>query len=208
MNKESDDEILLAVECMRQGGIVAYPTETVYGLGCDPWNEEACIRVQAIKERSELKPMLLIASSLLQVEIVTGTLEGLALKLAEEFWPGPLTLVIKQGKGAAPPVHLIGASGGIAIRMTSHPVAAELANVFGKPVVSTSANISGFSPPDSYSSAVEVFSDRVDCFVKGECSPGGKASTIIDLTGEKAVVIREGAFSSELIFGRVKSFNL
>lgn len=204
MNKETEDEILLAVEYMRQGGIAAYPTETVYGLGCDPWNEETCIKVQAIKERSELKPMLLIASSINQAETVTGRLEGYAIKLAEEFWPGPLTLVIKPKEGANPPVHLLGASGGIAIRVTSHHVASKIAQVFGKPIVSTSANISGSSPPDNYNMALSVFSGRVDCFVKGECSPSSKVSTIIDLTGKNPVIVREGALSSELIFDRVK----
>ena len=111
-----------AAAVLKNGGIIVYPTETVYGIGCDPFNRYAYEKVRGLKKRFDNKPCLLLASSLSQVEDCAGELETIPRRLADVFWPGPLSMVIKPSKQL--PVYLLGVSNGIAFRVTSHPVAA------------------------------------------------------------------------------------
>jgi L-threonylcarbamoyladenylate synthase len=194
----SNNEILYrAVTLVRNGGVIIYPTETVYGIGCDPYNSEACQRICRIKGREETKPFILLAWSLTQVEECTGKLSGTAHQLAKAFWPGPLTIVIKPLKHL--PVHIIGPSGGVAFRVTSHPIAVELAQGVGSPLISTSANKTGYPPVTTYEEACALFRDDVDMILEGQQTIMEKSSTIIDLTFSPPRILREGCISRDEI---------
>lgn len=184
------NDIKKAVDILKNGGIVVYPTETVYGIGCDPLNVEACMRIQYLKKREETKTMLLLAHSLEQIEDMAGPLSDIPSKLAKRFWPGPLTIIIKPQTDL--PEHLIGFSGGVAFRVTSHPVAASLVREFGRPVISTSANISGKPPVVTYEKALMEFGNKVDSIVGTNEKLFGEPSTIVDITSGHLSMIREG----------------
>lgn len=182
-----------AVEILRTGGVIAFPTETTYGLGCDPRDEQAVRRIFAIKGRSWSKPLLLVAGSWKQVRQVVRV-NAAATKLAKKYWPGPLTLVlpIKENTKLVNGVIL---EGEVSIRYSSSPLVRLLTRQFGFPIVATSANRAGL--PDSRS-AQEVKSAglEVDYIVDGGALPVSKTSTLarVKSTGE-IEVIREGAIS-------------
>ncbi len=186
-----------AVAILRQGGVVVYPTETVYGIGCDPLNRAACERIQAMKDRISSKPLLLLAASVEQVVAFAGELNETAQRLASIFWPGPLTIVMKPALEV--PAHLLGGSGGVAFRVTSHPVAAALAEGLGRPIVSTSANVAGNTPLTTFEEAEQQFGADADLILQNTEPLHGKPSTVVDVTGRHLAIIREGAISQERI---------
>jgi len=188
---DEDADIIRAVQILEDGGIIVYPTETVYGLGCDPFSETVFNRLKGIKGREGEKPMLLLASSIDQVKQVSGMMEGTALKLAERFWPGPLTMILPPSDDL--PRYLTGPGGGVAIRITSNPVASAIATGFGKPIVSTSANKAGMPPAETVDEAQSVLGDDIDCYVAGEEPLTGLPSTIVDVMSGTVKVLREGA---------------
>lgn len=186
-----------AAAILRSGGVIVYPTETVYGLGCDPWNHAAVERILRLKGRETARAMLLLADSRRMVEKAAGELEGVAARIAARFWPGPLTLVLRPSREL--PAYLYGPSGGVAFRVTTNPDAAALIGAFGSPVISTSANPSGQPPAVSAEEAVRMFGDGVDMVIPGSVPLGGIPSTVVDLTGGRPVLLREGA----VLFSRV-----
>ena len=192
---ESDysEEIRKAVDILNNGGIIVYPAGTVYGIGCDPMNMETCKRVQCLKQRLDARPMLLLAYSLKQVEETAVPLSGIPRKLAKNFWPGPLTIILTPQKDF--PQHLLGSSGGAAFRVTSYPLAASLARDFGCPIISTSANITGKSPVVSYEKAVSFFGKNVDIILRTKEELIGKPSTVVDVTSGSLVLVREGSLT-------------
>lgn len=187
---DSKKDIKKAVEILKNGGIIVYPTETVYGIGCDPLDMEAYDRVQRLKKRMEYKPMLLLAYSLNHVEEMAGSLSEIPRKLAEKFWPGPLTIIIKPRKNF--PEYLLGPSHGAAFRVSSHPVAASLAKEFGRPIISTSANITGQAPMVTYEKALNTFENIVDIVIGTHEILTGKPSTVVDLTSGHFSLVRKG----------------
>lgn len=194
--------IVDAVDVLRRGGIIVYPTETVYGIGCDPWNPGAVERVFRIKRRDPERAMLLLADSREMVEREFGILTGAAAKLAEVFWPGPLTMIVRPAREC--PAYLLGQTGGVAVRVTSDPFCRGLAGEFGRPVVSTSANLSGESPVSSYEEARRRFESETDLVIEGG-DMTGIPSTIVDLTSGSPLTIREGAISNSRIVEVVRS---
>lgn len=186
-----------AVDVLGRGGVIVYPTETVYGIGCDPFDAAACDRIRRLKGREGDKPMLLLAASIDQVTEFAGPLSDTALSLAGVFWPGPLTMVIMPVKNL--PDHIRGNGGGVAFRVSPCRVASEIARRFGRPVTSTSANRSGEPPAVSYEEARGFFGDVVDCVVETDEPLGGIPSTVVDVTGESVLLLREGGVSFERI---------
>jgi len=178
---------------------VVYPTETVYGIGCDPFNSDACRRVREIKRRDEDKPFILIAATIDMVARLVDKMAPPVENLAHAFWPGPLTMVLKPGP--AVPLYLLGPNGGLAFRVTPHPVAEGLSSEIGGPLVSTSANRSGETPVVTYDEAVRQFGGLADAVVDNPLAIEGKPSTVLDMTGEKPVIIRHGGVSDEDIKG-------
>ncbi|MBN1292128.1 MAG: threonylcarbamoyl-AMP synthase [Candidatus Latescibacteria bacterium] len=187
-----------AAVIIRNGGIVVYPTETVFGIGCDPLNREACDKVQRLKQRPKPKPFILLADTIDTVVNFAGELDTICRKFAEKFWPGPLTIVIRTSKSL--PDYLSGPTGGIAFRVTPHPIAATLSHEFGNPVVSTSANITDQNTVTSYAEAQKVFGSNVEMVLEDKGYYRGVPSTVIDLTTEAPKVLRSGAISDNLIW--------
>ena len=186
-----------AIAMLENGGVVVYPTETVYGIGCDPLNEDACNRIQRIKKRIAPKPFILLASTIGQVTDFMGELDDTAARLANIFWPGPLTIIMRPTNEI--PSHLLGKTGGVAFRVTSHPVATALADGIGRPLVSTSANRAGNTPLVTYEDACEHFRGLADLILENPEPLHGKPSTVIDLTGRHLAFIREGTISEDRI---------
>lgn len=194
---DEEHDVSKAVEILHSGGIIAYPTETVYGLGCDPFRKQAFLRLKKLKGREGGKPMLLIASSIDQVKQVTKSFEGLAAVLAERFWPGPLTMILRPSETL--PRYLTGPGGGVAIRVTPDPIASAIASGFGNPVVSTSANLAGEPTALTIGDVNTLFGTSVDYYIGSDTPLKGLPSTIIDVMADSVKVIREGAVPLNLL---------
>ncbi len=183
---------------LRRGGIVVYPTETVYGLGVDARSGEALSRLLGLKGRDGGRGMsvlvgdLAMASRLLAAEPPAG-----ALALARHFWPGPLTLVLPAAADVAP--QLRGAGGGIGLRCSSDPWARALVEAFAAPVTSTSANPSGAEPARSASQARACFASGVDVFVDGGVRSGSAVSSVVEFLQGRAYLRRVGAIDAAAI---------
>ena len=194
IDKSSDlksRDLEAAVQCLRDGGVVAVPTDTLYGLAADTFNAAAIERVFAIKERPEgmALPVLLADAGQL-ASVVSRVPEGVAA-LAEANWPGPLTLIMERS--AALPPRLTAGGSTVAVRVPAHSVPRELARRLGRPVTGTSANISGAPDPRTVDELRHQVGARVDCLVEEGPAPAGTASTIVDLSGNEPRLVREGA---------------
>lgn len=185
-----------AIDVLKHDGVIVYPTETFYGIGCRISSEKAISSVFQIKKRLFALPLPTIVSGLEQVFACTSLSPELLKdteELAEKFWPGPLTLVLPAKKSVSP--LLTGGTGHIAVRLSSHPVAAALAEGAGEPLVSSSANISGQSPGTDLSELDKTLLSQADGYLKlGPAPQGGAASTLVELKGRRQLkVLREGA---------------
>ena len=189
----TDEAIRAAGFLMKQGGVVVYPTETVYGLGCVPSDTDASQRVCEIKQRSD-KPLPLICADIVAARKIVE-MDSAAEKLAARFWPGPLTMVLPTKVKYSMWVNH-GAST-LGVRVSPHPVASMLAKEAGGVIVSTSANISGDEPAMSASEARDIFGNKVDIIIDGGRSQGGESSTVVDLTGEEVWLLRKGPVKGE-----------
>lgn len=181
-----------AAEALRAGEVVAYPTETVYGLGVDPFNEAALDRLYRVKRRDPQHAVLLIIGDLDQMCTVAAPLSASAVVYARAFWPGPLSLLLPPAFGVPPA--LLGPDGEVCLRWTSHPVAAALCSTFGGAIVSTSANLSG---QPSARRPSDVPTDGVAICIDGGESGSGPPSTVFD--PESGRILREGAISREAL---------
>lgn len=171
-----------AADAIRAGGVVAYPTEAVYGLGCDPLNRAACERILALKGRDPGAGFILISAHLHQLTPYIGELDGAVAARVLPTWPGPATWLVPGG--AAPP-WIRGRHPRVAVRVTAHPVAAALCNAFGGALVSTSANLSGEPPARTAAAVRAAFGDSVDAIVDGDCGDLAAPTPIHDaVTGE------------------------
>lgn len=169
--------------CMRSGGVIAYPTEAVYGLGCDPANEAAVLRILALKQRPVDKGLILIAAEIAQLHpyIEPRLLENTAVKAS---WPGPHTWLFPYRPGT--PAWLTGTHDTLAVRVTAHPVAAALCGAFGGAIVSTSANPAGAEPARDAVTVAGYFGDRIDMIVDGAVDAAAQVSSIRDVrTGKQ-----------------------
>ena len=189
----TDEAIRAAGFLMKQGGVVVYPTETVYGLGCVPSDTDASQRVCEIKQRAD-KPLPLICADIVAARKIVE-MGSAAEKLAARFWPGPLTMVLPTKVKYSMWVNH-GAST-LGVRVSPHPVASMLAKEAGGVIVSTSANISGDEPAMSASEARDIFGNKVDIIIDGGRSQGGESSTVVDLTGEEVWLLRKGPVKGE-----------
>jgi L-threonylcarbamoyladenylate synthase len=177
-------------EVLHNGGIICYPTETFYALGVDPWNDAACRKLYDLKKRTSDKELPLIVADLSMAAKFFDISDPRTQTLTQKFWPGPLTLIIPA----------IDKSRNYAVRVSSHPEAQKISQTFGKPVVSTSANISGNRPVCSPGELNYQLISGIDVLLDGGTSAGGLPSTIVSLIGLETEIIREGAIPSEKIF--------
>lgn len=174
-----DNEALSrAADILRDGGVIAYPTEAVFGLGCDPSNEQAVQRILTLKRRDVRKGLLLIGGSYAQIApwIRVSTQQA---QLLETAWPYATTYLIEASDKV--PGWIRGEHAKVGVRLTQHPVAAALCNAFGSLLVSTSANVSGADPASTADQCRAQFNDQLDLVVEGECDSHARPSTIIDL---------------------------
>ena len=168
-----------AVTILRAGGVVAYPTESVFGLGCDPWNRAGVARVFALKRRPSHKRCILIAADLRQLDEVVEVDMHRFAGFAARYWPGPVTLVAPARNET--PGWLVDEQGTVATRVTNHPVARDLCAAFRRPLISTSANRAGRPPARSALRARVAFGADVDCYVAGNVGGLAAPTQIIDV---------------------------
>ncbi|MGD8330879.1 MAG: L-threonylcarbamoyladenylate synthase [Acidobacteriota bacterium] len=181
---------------IRDGAVVAFPTETFYGLGADPRQPAALQRVLDLKGRdAQGKPLLLLAASLEQIAPWVRELPNGFDLLVAHFWPGPLTLVLPAAAGI--PAPLLGPGGGIALRVTSHPLARALIAACGTAITGTSANPSGAPPPRTAEQVRAAFGASSPQVLDGGVTPGGPPSTLIELGADGIRVLRAGAVAEE-----------
>ncbi len=192
----SPDAIALASNALLDGGVVAYPTDTLYGLAVDPRNAGAVRRLFEIKGRDPGSAIPLIAASVEQAQ-EAGQFSDTHLRLARVWWPGPLTLVVPAQPGIVP--DLIGSGTTVAIRVPAHPVAVALAEAWGFCLTSTSANLSGHPPATTAAEVMRHLGDAIDIVIDGGPSPGGPPSTIVEVTAHGPRLIRQGAVPWERV---------
>jgi len=197
-NKESEDKIISrAVEILADGGIIAYPTETFYGLGADATNEKAIEKIFSTKGRDFKNPISLIIGKPDDIYPLVQEISESAHKLMSAFWPGALTIVFSASDKVSP--MLTAGTGKIGLRISSHPIANAIVQRLKKPLTATSANLSGESECSLPSEVAEQIGNKVDAILDWGKTQGGKASTIIDVSCYPPVILREGAISTEAI---------
>jgi len=186
----TEEAIAKACAVLRAGGVVAFPTETYYGLAVDPFNQAALSRLFALKGRAGDKPVLLIVDNPSQLSTLVAEIPPPFPLLMERFWPGPLTLVFPGAPSL--PGMLTGHRGTIGVRVSSHPVARQLVRAFGRPLTATSANFSGQPAAVAASGVLEQLGAEVDAVLDGGVTPGGQGSTLLGYQEGKVCLLRAG----------------
>src|SRR4030065_1370155 len=193
-----DKEIIhQAAEIIRQGGIVAFPTETVYGLGADAFNPLAVARIFEVKRRPYFDPLIVHVANPADVKKLVKQIPSNAKKLIERFWPGPLTVVLLK-KEYIPDIVTAGLPT-LAIRMPSHPMALSLIRESNSPIAAPSATLFGYVSPTTAEHVREQLGDQVDLILDGGPCPVGVESTIVSFLEEKPRLLRPGGVSLEEI---------
>jgi L-threonylcarbamoyladenylate synthase len=188
--------IARAGELLRAGKLVAFPTETVYGLGGDATDDRAVAAIFAAKGRPQFNPLIAHLPDLAAAQS-WALFDERALELAHQFWPGPLTMVLPRPANSALSLLVSAGLDSVAIRVPGHPVAQALLRAAGRPIAAPSANRSGAVSPTTPHHVLESLGDRVDAVVTGGKCAVGLESTVIDLTGPEPVILRPGAVLPE-----------
>ena len=184
-----------AKEILVAGGLVAFPTESFYGLAVNISDEKAVNRLFKIKQRPKDQPLLILIPSIETLQHYVTTIPSIAKSLIPKFWPGGLTLIFQAEKTVSP--LLTAKTGKIGIRLSSHPVATALAKAIDGPITGTSANLSGKPPCTSADDVFKEMRDRIDLILDGGETAGDKGSTILDVTMNPPVIVREGMIGKE-----------
>ncbi|MCW3992766.1 MAG: L-threonylcarbamoyladenylate synthase [Candidatus Bathyarchaeota archaeon] len=192
----ADDAVRRAAAIIQRGGVVIYPTETVYGLGCNPTDADATRRVCDIKGRAD-KPMPLACVDVEAAQRIVS-FNPAAERVAARFWPGPLMLVLPAV--VEYPVWVTQGASTLGVRVPDHDIARRLAGLSGGVIVSTSANRSGKSPPATAREAADEIGGEVDLILDGGASPLTQPSTVLDLSGERPQVLRVGPITEEQLW--------
>ncbi len=184
-----------AGDILAAGGLVAFPTETVYGLGGDGLKENAAARIYAAKGRPSDNPLILHIADISALSVLAVDIPELAYRLAEKFWPGPMTMILK--KSELVPFATTGGLNTVAIRMPSDEIAKEIIKASGTYIAAPSANLSGRPSPTKAEHVVEDLAGRVEMIVDGGASDIGLESSIIDLSGDVPMILRPGFITKE-----------
>jgi L-threonylcarbamoyladenylate synthase len=187
---EASDRLDAAGAVVRRGGLVAFPTESFYGLGADALDEGAVARVFQAKGRPETKPVLVLVESVAMAEDLVADLSDDVRGLMARHWPGPLTLVLRA-RPHVPPA-LTAGTGAVGVRMPGHPIAVALVRAAGRPITAPSANPSGAAPPTTASEVRAYFPGALDLILDGGRTAGGTGSTVADCTVWPPRVLRAG----------------
>ena len=194
---ESREALREAGEIIRQGGLVAFPTETVYGLGGDALNPESSKKIYAAKGRPSDNPLIIHIADIKDLEKIVKEIPQSAYQLADVFWPGPLTMILPKSEEV--PYQTTGGLNTVAVRMPSHPVALEFIREAGGYVAAPSANLSGKPSPTKAKYVVQDMDGRIDMIIDGDGVDIGLESTIVDLTGDKPMILRPGYITKEML---------
>jgi len=201
ISPELRQDLNAALLVLKQGGVVAFPTETYYGLAVDPFNRQAVERLFQLKCRPAAKPILLLIDKQERLSNLAAEIPSQFLHLMDRFWPGPLTLIFPAQQGLS---HTLTAgTGTVGVRISSHPLASALCALAGGTITATSANLSGLPPAVSEHEILAQFGTRLDWLLKGGPTQGGSPSTIVTTHGDSLRVVRQGAIPfSEISKGR------
>ncbi len=200
VHPEQPEPILIdeMTEAIRQGAIVAYPTETFYGLGVDVTNDYAIKRLFDLKRRDYGNPIAVLVSDREMLQDVVAEIPPHADALINRYWPGPLTILFPTNSVISKA--LTTNTGKIGIRISSHPIAQAITANLGKPLTTTSANLTGFPPSANVNHVKSFFKEKIDLIADGGELLPSRGSTVVDVSEDKLVVIREGDISAEDIF--------
>lgn len=200
----NDENIKLAGSIIKKGGLVAFPTETVYGLGADALNPYAVAKIFEVKNRPKFDPLIVHISKFNWLEKLTEKIDEQALKLIEKFWPGPLTLVLPKSE-IVPDIVTAGLKS-VAIRMPSHPVALALIDSAETPISAPSANPFGYISPTTADHVEKQLGDKIDLILDGGKCPIGVESTVLSLLDEPTILRPGGLPIEEIekVIGKVK----
>lgn len=195
--QDTETIIADAAELVLQGGVIAYPTETFYGLGADATNEEALRKIFGIKGRNFSNPISVIIGERNDAYSLISGSNSVAEKLMDAFWPGALTIVFRAAKNISP--LLTAETGKIGIRLSSHEIARRVAQEIRRPLTATSANMSGKPECVTANDVLVQVGDKIDAVIDAGKTAGKNASTIIDTTCVPPIILREGAISKKMI---------
>jgi L-threonylcarbamoyladenylate synthase len=184
-----------AAEFIKKGGLVAFPTETVYGLGADVFDERAIEKIFIAKGRPSDNPLIAHIAAKEQIELLVSEITASAEKFIEAFFPAPLTLVLP--KSARVPLIATANLPTIGVRMPRHHLAREFLTESSAPLVAPSANLSGKPSPTTWQAVFEDLNERIDCILQDQQTEIGLESTVVDCTGEEPIVLRAGSISLE-----------
>ena len=197
----SPSQIDEAAEIIKKGGIVAFPTETVYGLGADALNDKAVRRIFKAKKRPVDNPIIVHISSLDQIPELVSRFPKKAKILAEKFWPGPLTMILKKKKEV--PDSVTAGLNSVAVRMPSNEIARKLIEKSETPIAAPSANLSGKPSPTHHSHVIEDLKGRANAIIKGGETDIGLESTVIDMTRTIPTILRPGKITPRMIQNQI-----
>ncbi len=183
-----------AARIVRDGGVVAIPTDTVYGLACDMCNEEAVRRIYAIKGRPAHLPLIVMLAAASQWSLAAASATPYALEMMEKFWPGALTIILPARPEL--PELVLGGGSTVGLRIPDHNIARELLHLAARPLATTSANRSGSPAPDNATWVAEELGDDVDYILDGGTCPGGMASTVLNCAVEPPCILRPGPITA------------
>ena len=178
-----------AANALKNGGVVAFPTDTVYGIGVDPFQPKAIQKLYTIKGRPKNKPIPILVGSYQDVEHVAQNLPEIFFQLVKQFWPGALTLIV-EAKGL--PAQITAGGKTVGLRMPNHPVALKMLRCFAGPIATTSANKSNKAPATSKSQVERELGSLVDLIIDGGETNTGTSSTVIDLIKTPPKILRQG----------------
>ena len=196
-------EIEKGVKTLQKGGVIAFPTDTVYGLGADVFNSMAVERIYEIKNRPKHRQLPLLIADVEQLTTLADQIPEIAWFLARRFWPGGLTLVLSKTDSL--PVYLASGST-IAVRVPDHPICLAIIQHLGNPIIGTSANISGQPAALTAEEVGQQLGGKIDFIVNGGKCPGGKESTVVDATCEPPIILRQGIIPSHEIDKAYKDY--
>jgi L-threonylcarbamoyladenylate synthase len=174
---------------LRAGGVIAFPTDTAYGLGADPFSEKAVRRIFELKGRPETKPILLLVNSIAMARTI-ASLSDTALTLAKRFWPGPLTMILPALDVV--PKFVTAATGTVGVRWANAAFAGRVLDAWNHPITATSANRSGMPSSITVGEVLEQFDNSIDVIIDGGELPARGGSTLLDMTGTRPRILREG----------------